>query len=224
MMQYYNLYAGPEYQIHHKLASIQNIVVITFMYGAGMPILFVISAFAFLLLYISERHEIAKFYRQPPNFREDIGLVIAKEICNYSYILYFSMGFWLFTNRQIFENHVHPKKLHYDVQSHGHYILKSMFRISPGQPLLILLVLQLLYQFTNCGRLLCQNVKKKWEEQIAKSLKNDVKFVECKATYFSVLRDSDKIALKNRYHYLSSLLGINAFDHKMIHRMMNDNN
>ena len=61
--KYYNLYAGPEYRIHYKLAAIQNIVAATFMFGAGMPILFPIGAFAFFILYYVERFTIAKFYR-----------------------------------------------------------------------------------------------------------------------------------------------------------------
>ena len=61
--QYYNLYVGPEYKIHYKLASIQNIVAITFMFGAGMPFLFIIGAFSFVILLTVERYTIAKFYR-----------------------------------------------------------------------------------------------------------------------------------------------------------------
>ena len=61
--QYYDLYVGPEYKLHYKLASIQTIVATTFMFGAGMPILFVIGAFAFVILFTVEKYTIAKVCR-----------------------------------------------------------------------------------------------------------------------------------------------------------------
>ena len=61
--KYYNLYAGPEYRIHYKLAAIQNIIAITFMFGTALPILFPIGSFAFFVLYYVERYTIAKLYR-----------------------------------------------------------------------------------------------------------------------------------------------------------------
>lgn len=41
--QYYNLYAGPEFLIHYRYSSINKIILISFMYGAGEPVLFLIS-------------------------------------------------------------------------------------------------------------------------------------------------------------------------------------
>lgn len=104
------MYAGPEYKIHYKLAAIQNIVAVTFMFGAGMPILFPIGAFAFFILYYVERFTIAKFYRQPPNYGLNISLQTAKEISEYSIFLNFAIGFWLYSNQQIFNNKVIPIK------------------------------------------------------------------------------------------------------------------
>jgi hypothetical protein len=47
MAAYKDLYSGAEYVIHFKYAGVLNIVYITFMYGMGMPILFVLAAFNF---------------------------------------------------------------------------------------------------------------------------------------------------------------------------------
>ena len=78
--KYYNLYAGPEYKIHYKLAAIQNIIAITFMFGSGMPILFPIGTLALFILYYVERFSIAKLYRKPPNYGLNISLNTANEM------------------------------------------------------------------------------------------------------------------------------------------------
>ncbi len=57
-----NLYSGPEYLIHYKYSSILNIVFITFMFGAGMPILFPIALTSFITLYVVERLLVAYSY------------------------------------------------------------------------------------------------------------------------------------------------------------------
>jgi len=68
MSAYYELYAGPIYQIHYKYSSINNIVFISFMFGPGIPILFPIALVALSILYLMERYTLAKYYRLPPNF------------------------------------------------------------------------------------------------------------------------------------------------------------
>jgi hypothetical protein len=60
--EYYELYKGPQYFIHYKYSFIMNIVFITFMFGAGMPILFPIAFVALSVLYVMERLLIAYSY------------------------------------------------------------------------------------------------------------------------------------------------------------------
>lgn len=44
------------------------------MFGAGMPILFLIGALSLLIIYVVERYMIAKFYRRPPNYKSHVIL------------------------------------------------------------------------------------------------------------------------------------------------------
>jgi hypothetical protein len=53
--QYVDNYAGPLYSMHYKYAGLLNITFITFMYGFGIPVLFPISAFAILVMYLVEK-------------------------------------------------------------------------------------------------------------------------------------------------------------------------
>ena len=55
MRDYVNLYAGPASAIHYKYSFILNIIFITFMFGAGIPILFPIALASLVVLYIMER-------------------------------------------------------------------------------------------------------------------------------------------------------------------------
>jgi hypothetical protein len=49
--------------IHYKYAAILNVVLIAFMFGAGLPILFPISAAAMAVLYLVEKALIYYSYR-----------------------------------------------------------------------------------------------------------------------------------------------------------------
>lgn len=58
IQQYVNLYAGPKYSIHYKYSSIMNIVFITMMFGAGLPILFPLASVSLISMYLIEKFEI----------------------------------------------------------------------------------------------------------------------------------------------------------------------
>jgi hypothetical protein len=55
LKEHVDLYAGPDYAIHYKYSFIINIVFITFMFGAGLPILFPLALCALTVLYVMER-------------------------------------------------------------------------------------------------------------------------------------------------------------------------
>lgn len=68
MQRYIDIYSGPAYMIHFKYSGIMNITFITMMYGMGQPILFLIAAISFFILYTQERILVAYFYQMPPSF------------------------------------------------------------------------------------------------------------------------------------------------------------
>lgn len=63
MAQFKTLWSGADYVIHFKFANVLNVVYVSMMYGAGMPILFPIAAFNFLNQYICERIIVAYFMK-----------------------------------------------------------------------------------------------------------------------------------------------------------------
>jgi hypothetical protein len=44
--------------MHYKYSAIMNIVFITMMFGAGLPILFPLASFSLLVMYMLEKFEI----------------------------------------------------------------------------------------------------------------------------------------------------------------------
>jgi hypothetical protein len=103
MGAYKDLYSGSDYVIHFKYSGILNIVYITMMYGVGMPILFPIAAFNFINQYICERIIVAYFMKQPPAL-DDKLTKNALDMLKYAPLIMLFNGYWMLSNRQIFEN------------------------------------------------------------------------------------------------------------------------
>ena len=79
------------------------------LYGAGIPMLFPIGLVALLILYFTERFSIAWLYRMPPNYDDDLNRGTMSAVLWYP-VFYAGIGFWMFTNEQIFANFVYPIK------------------------------------------------------------------------------------------------------------------
>jgi len=45
---------GPEFLIYYKYSAILNISFVTMMFGFGIPLLFPIAAFSFLIMFVFE--------------------------------------------------------------------------------------------------------------------------------------------------------------------------
>lgn len=103
--QYVEIYSGPVYMIHYKYAAILNVVLISFMFGAGLPILFPISAASMAVLYCVEKALIYYSYRQPPVYDSELNDSVLG-ILSYAPLLFYSFGYWMLSNKQIFSNDI----------------------------------------------------------------------------------------------------------------------
>ena len=68
------------------------------VFGPGIPIMFPIGLLCLSINYLVDRYSIAKFYRQPPRFR---NVLIAGTLSDlmFSPIVYSAFGFWMYGNR-----------------------------------------------------------------------------------------------------------------------------
>lgn len=105
--QYIDLFAGPEYAIHFRYSAIMNTIFVTFMYGTGLPILYPIALFAFLVLYVQERLLICYYYRQPPMYDDKMTMNTLR-IVQWAPLTGLLIGYWMLSNNQIFDNVVFP--------------------------------------------------------------------------------------------------------------------
>jgi hypothetical protein len=68
IMQYVDLYAGPEFLMHFKYSAMLNIVFVTMMYGIALPILFLYAILGLTVLWVSEKLLFFYTYRLPPSY------------------------------------------------------------------------------------------------------------------------------------------------------------
>ena len=97
MQAFVDTYSGPEFTLHYKYSYILVVVYVTFLYGAGLPILFPIAFFSLLGLYIVERLMMAYSYRMPPMFGKEINRR-ALQMMFGAPMAYCCMGMWIFSN------------------------------------------------------------------------------------------------------------------------------
>ena len=62
------MHSGPKFEIASRYAKLMNIVWVTMMYGAGLPILFPIACLSFLVTYFMEMYLLFYIYQKPPRY------------------------------------------------------------------------------------------------------------------------------------------------------------
>lgn len=136
------IHAGPDYLVHYKISQVLNIVFVTMMYGLGLPILFPIATLSIFIIYAVERYQLAYVYQQPPAYDDKI-IQKAIGILSYSPLLLLVNGFWMLSNRQMFENIVY--KLSYSTlpMPTGHSI-ESTLHHARARPMLLMILFCLL--------------------------------------------------------------------------------
>lgn len=118
---YIDLYAGPEYLIHYRYATILLNIGVAFFYGTAMPYLYATALLAFVVLYINERLLVCYYYREPPAFDEKMTLMTL-ELSKYVPLMMLPVAFWQLGNRQIFDNQVEEIVYKSDPIMSGHSI------------------------------------------------------------------------------------------------------
>ena len=73
IQQFVDLYSGPDMPIHYRYASILNIIFVTFTFGIALPILFPITLFYLMNIYVVERICLAYYFKQPPLYDDRLS-------------------------------------------------------------------------------------------------------------------------------------------------------
>lgn len=97
----------------------------TMMFGLGMPILFPIAAFNYLVFWATERYQVAYTYQMPP-LMDDTLTKNTMRLLSYSPILFLLNGLWMISNKQIFDSWVAPLASASSVMDTGHTIVMQL--------------------------------------------------------------------------------------------------
>jgi len=138
--KYFKIYAGPEYDIHFRYAELEMICYICFLFGPGIPIVFPLGFICLCIIYMIEKYSLVKLYKKPPLYSISLTINCLTEIEQIP-ILYLMFGFWMFSNKHMFNNAVIPIDNSYDVVRYDHNILQSLVTITPGLLFLITLII-----------------------------------------------------------------------------------
>lgn len=83
-----------------KYSAIMTIVYITFMFGAGMPLLFPLAAGAFFTLYLLETLSLHYIHQTPPAYDVELNDACLGKL-QFAPLLILSFGYWMTTNPQL---------------------------------------------------------------------------------------------------------------------------
>lgn len=125
-----SLYSGPDYIIHFKYSGVVNVVYVTMMYGVGMPILFPIAAVNLFTQWICERITLAHIVVLPPALDQKLT-VNAISLLKWAPMLLLFNGYWMISNKQIFNNTWEFKDNAFDSMKSEHFVFWGVNWSSP---------------------------------------------------------------------------------------------
>ncbi len=135
---YLELYSGPDYIIHYKYSGVLNIVYVTMLYGIGLPMLFPIAFLSLFIIYATERYMIAYTYQLPPAM-DDRMTENAVKMLSYTPILFLMNGYWMLSNRQMFDNVINTIALSTQQMPSGHSFA-SISYLDQATPMLLMVI------------------------------------------------------------------------------------
>jgi len=148
IMQYVDLYAGPEFLMHFKYSAILNVIFVTFMYGLGLPLLFVYAVIAMVVLWFSEEVLFYYSYRLPPMYDETLGLNVINKM-KFAPLFLLIFGYWFYSSNQLYSNdQLKPFERQSDTFVTGHTFLDPFTPAgwaAPAWPLLLVFILLLVH-------------------------------------------------------------------------------
>ena len=98
--EYEEPYIGPEFSLDARLAQIIAFTWVTFMYSAGLPSLFLITAFNFFVIYWIDKWLLLRFYRTPKNY-DEVCINFSLTEMKLSVLFHFVIGAVVYSNEKI---------------------------------------------------------------------------------------------------------------------------
>ena len=93
------LYIGPEFQMQNRLSHVIAAIWVTFLYSAGLPLLYFIMAASLLLTFYVDKVLLINFYKVPKTIDTEKSLLFAAKLMKLAVWFHFLVGTLLFSNR-----------------------------------------------------------------------------------------------------------------------------
>lgn len=116
-----------------------GVVLLAFLFGPGIPILFIFALFNVIVGEMCLRYQLAYHFKKPFNYSNELNNMFIK-FCSFMPVVYSGTGLWMYSNRQIFDNAVSPMDRSKGTVNHHHKISYSLTTLTPGTPFLFLLI------------------------------------------------------------------------------------
>lgn len=148
---YVDLHAGPEFALNNRFSAILLMISVTCLFGAALPVLYIIGFVSFSIMIVVEKLQLCYFYREPPMYDESITRTSNFVIKVIVYIGLF-LSSWELGNRQIFESVTgQPLILQTDVPKSGHSLKEALAAFNPfhmtyNSPPLIVFIALIAYE------------------------------------------------------------------------------
>ena len=102
-----------------QYAFMFNTIFVTFTYGIALPVLFIITLFTMINVYITQTILFAYYFKKPPAYGQGMNDA-ACQILTYAPWFMISLSYWFLGNRQIFFNESNLKSLSSEENDPGH--------------------------------------------------------------------------------------------------------
>lgn len=209
--QYLDLYTGPDYIVHYKYSGVLNVIYVTMLYGLGLPALFPIAFLSFFIFWATERYQLAYTYQLPPAM-DDRMTVNAMNLLAYTPIMFLMNGYWMLSNRQMFENTINS--LTYSTgqmsSAHGWSTLGNMDQASP------MLLIVIAFVAITVLRVFFADYVAKWGFSISN---NVIEVDENLPNFFESVKLSDADWLVKESNYLKENYGFSFVNQKAVDRL-----
>lgn len=108
MWEYYKLLLGNVFLLETNMYRLAGVTLLAFLFGAGIPILFIFALLYVVLNEMCLRYQLAYHFKKPFNYSNKLNDMFLR-YCATLPIIYSGFGLWMYSNRQIFDNTVLPK-------------------------------------------------------------------------------------------------------------------
>ena len=233
IQSYVALYGGQPFSVHVRYSNMLNILFMTMMYGAALPLLYPIAMFSFAVLYVQDITLLVYFAEAPPSYDNDLNTRFIS-IIQKSPILLLGMAFWQLTNQELLPYDTAPLEFIHRLNEtritrhrwYDYFHLGAVKLCGPALPVFILFWVYVIY----FGVSYLSKIFKCWKtlklpkpiQKIMDLFKiDDVEIVENLDDYAHSLEEDDIDWLVREVNYYKTYYGLSLKSDKTIVNLNN---